>query len=49
MLAWLKRGTYWINLGDKAETSTRGLLLELLPKVENAELRLEIGESLKKS
>jgi hypothetical protein len=22
MLAWLKEGKYWVNLGDKAETST---------------------------
>jgi hypothetical protein len=48
MLAWLKEGKYWVNLGGKEETSTRGRLLQLLPKVENAKLRVEIEESLKK-
>ena len=48
MLAWLKEGKYWVSLGAKEETSTRGRLLLLLPKVENAELRVEIEESLKK-
>ncbi|MGD0994837.1 MAG: hypothetical protein ABR909_04845 [Candidatus Bathyarchaeia archaeon] len=31
MLAWLKEGKYWVNLGEKAETSTKGRLLQLLP------------------
>jgi len=48
MLAWLKEGKYWVNLGGGEETSTRGRLLELLPKVEDAELRKEIEETLKK-
>jgi hypothetical protein len=48
MLSWLKEGKYWVNLGGKEETSTRGRLLQLLPKVENAELRVEIEENLKK-
>ena len=48
MLAWLKEGKYWVNLGGKEETSTRGRLLQLLPKVEDAELRVEIEENLKK-
>ncbi len=48
MLAWLKEGKYWVNLGDKAETSTRGRLLLLLPKVEDADLRKDIEETLKK-
>ena len=47
MLAWLKEGKYWVNLGGKEETSTRGRLLELLPTVENAELRKDIEETLK--
>ena len=37
MLAWLKGGKYWVNLGGKEETSTRGRLLQLLPKIENAD------------
>jgi hypothetical protein len=37
MLSLLKEGKYWVNLGDKEETSIRGRLLQLLPKVENAE------------
>ncbi len=48
MLAWLKDGKYWVNLGDKTETSTRGRLLLLLPKVEDADLRKDIEETLKK-
>jgi len=48
MLAWLKEGKYWVNLGGKEETSTRGRLLQLLPKVEDAELRSAIEETLKK-
>jgi hypothetical protein len=44
----VKEGKCWVNLGGKEETSTRGRLLQLLPKVENAELRLEIEENLKK-
>ena len=48
MLAWLKEGKYWVNLGGKAETSTRGRLLQLLPKVEDADLRRDIEETLKK-
>ena len=48
MLTWLKEGKYWVNLGDKAETSTRGRLLQLLPKIEDAELRKDVEETLKK-
>ena len=48
MLAWLREGKYWVSLGGKEETSTRGRLLQLLSKVENAELRVEIEETLKK-
>lgn len=48
MLAWLKEGKYWVNLGDKQETSTRGRLLRLLPKIENADLRKDIEVTLKK-
>jgi hypothetical protein len=48
MLAWLKEGKYWVNLGSGEETSTRGRLLQLLPKVEDAELRKDIEETLKK-
>ena len=48
MLAWLKEGKYWVNLGGKEETSTRGRLLELLPKVQDTSLRDDIEETLKK-
>ena len=48
MLAWLKEGRYWVNLGGGEETSTRGRLLQLLPNVEKADLRLDIEETLKK-
>ena len=48
MLAWLKEGRYWVNLGGGEETSTRGRLLQLLPNVEEADLRLDIEETLKK-
>jgi len=48
MLTWLKDGKYWVSLGDKTETSTRGRLLQLLPTVEDADLRLDIEETLKK-
>jgi hypothetical protein len=42
MLSWLKEGKYWVNLGGKEETSTRDRLLQLLPKVEGVQLRLEL-------
>ena len=45
MLAWLKEGKYWVNLGGKEEISTRERLLQLLLKVEDAELRAEIEKS----
>jgi hypothetical protein len=48
MLSWLKEGKYWVNLGGKEETSTRGRLLQLLPKVENADLKKDIEETLRK-
>lgn len=48
MLAWLKEGKYWVNLGGGEETSIRGRLLQLLPKVENADFRVDIEETLKK-
>jgi hypothetical protein len=48
MLAWLKEGRYWVNLGGGEETSTRGRLLLLLPGVEDADLRLDIEGTLKK-
>jgi hypothetical protein len=48
MLAWLKEGRYWVNLGGGEETSTRGRLLQLLPEVEDADLRSDIEETLKK-
>jgi len=35
-------------LGGKEETSTRGRLLALLPKIEDADLRNDIEETLKK-
>ncbi len=47
MLDWLKEGKYWVNLGDKAETSARGRLLKLLPNIDDAELRKDIEETLK--
>ena len=47
MLAWLKEGKYWVNLGGKEETSTRGRLLELLPKIEDVDLRRAVEETLK--
>jgi len=48
MLSWLKDGKYWVNLGAEEETSTMGRLLQLLPNVQNAELRADIEDSLKK-
>ena len=47
MLSWLKEGKYWVNLGGKEETSTRGRLLELLPKIEDVDLRRAVEETLK--
>jgi hypothetical protein len=47
MLSWLKGGKYWLNLGGKEETSTRGRLLQLLSKIEDADLRKDIEENLK--
>ena len=49
MLTWLKEGKYWVNIGGKEETSTRGRLLELLPKVEDTELRRDVEETLKRT
>jgi hypothetical protein len=48
MLAWLKDGQFWVSLGGEEDTSTRGRLLEFLPNVEDAGLRLDIEETLKK-
>ena len=47
ILVWLKKDKYWVNLSGGEETSTRGRLLEVLPKVEDAKLREEIEETLK--
>ncbi len=47
MLVWLKKNKYWVNLGGKGETSIKGRLLELLPKIEDVKLREEIEETLK--
>ena len=47
MLSWLKEGKYWVNLGGKEETSTRGRLLQLLHKIGDSELRKDIEETLK--
>jgi len=50
MLAWLKKRIYWVSLvGGGEQTSTRGRLLDLLPKVNDASLKKEIEEALKKS
>jgi hypothetical protein len=48
MLAWLKKDKYWVSLDRGEELSTRGRLLQLLPKVEDARLRVEIEETLKR-
>jgi hypothetical protein len=48
MLVWLKDGRYWVTLDREEETSTRGCLLKLLPKIESVELRTDIEETLKK-
>jgi hypothetical protein len=47
LLAWQKQGQAWYYQG-KDEVSTSGRLLELLPKIGNAQLRAEIEETLKK-
>jgi hypothetical protein len=44
----VKRKQVLVNLGDKAEKSTRGRLVQLLPKIEDAELQRDIEETLKK-
>jgi hypothetical protein len=47
-LAWPKEGKYGVNLEGKEETSTRGRLMQLLPNIENADLRKEVEEALEK-
>jgi hypothetical protein len=47
MLTWLKQGRYWYR-NTKEEVSIAGRLLELLPRISNADLRMEIEEALKK-
>jgi hypothetical protein len=42
MFSWLKQAKHWVNLGGKEETSTRRRLLQLLQKVEDADLRRDI-------
>jgi hypothetical protein len=49
MLAWLQKGDYWASLGGEEETSTRGRLLDLLPKVKDSALKTQITEALEKS
>ena len=44
---WAKRRQILGKPRRKEETSTRGRLLQLLPKVEDAELRKDIEETLK--
>jgi hypothetical protein len=48
MLSWLKEGKCWVNLGGEEETSIRGRLLQLLPKIENADLWRDVEEALEK-
>ena len=47
MLSWLKQGRYWYRT-TKEEVSIAGRLLELLPKIANAEMRTKIEATLKK-
>ena len=47
MLAWLRKGSYWITRGGR-HVSVPVALLELLPKIHDAELKKQIEEELKK-
>ena len=49
LLAWLRKGEYWYTLGNNEdEYSVTGRLLQLLSVVEDASLKAEIEEELKK-
>ena len=48
MLTWLKQKQYWYRINEKEQGTTTGRLLQLLPKIANADLRVEIEETLKK-
>ncbi len=47
MLAWLRKNTHWYRLG-RQQVSVTGRLLQLLPEVHDASLKMEIEEELKK-
>jgi len=47
MLAWLRKRSYWITRGGR-RVSVPVALLELLPKIRDAELADQIEEELKK-
>ena len=40
-----RMASYWVNLGGKEETRTRGRLLQPLPKVEDADLGMILKRS----
>jgi hypothetical protein len=48
LLTWLKQGQYWYYLTEEESISTAGRLLQLLPKIRGADLKVEIEEALKK-
>jgi hypothetical protein len=48
MLDWLKHGQYWFRINTKEEINISGRLLQLLPNIANADLKVEIEEALKK-
>jgi len=48
LLAWLRQGRYWYKFTQEQNFSTTGRLLQLLPKIESTDLKLEVEEALKK-
>jgi hypothetical protein len=49
LLAWWRKGAHWIYVGSGDEQqNVSGMLLRLLPKIEDEALRGEIEEELKK-
>jgi hypothetical protein len=49
MLTWIQQDRYWYNITGDKELSTIGRLLELLPKITNADLKQEVEEALKRN
>lgn len=49
LLTWLKKGEFWYHVKGEEELSVMGRLLQLLPRIRDENLRVEVEEELKKA